>query len=563
MKWLLHRHSRDARPLAGCHSGIAFGGLRMFVDKIHSGEGLGDSSGGSGTAIAVVPNSRVAGPPLAATAPGELPMVEGEHRSIAVQTERSDRFIDPRPHRSAARVWRRRYRLRLVGVDVIGVMAGLALAALLGRAPFEVPVAAGAGWLVAATLYRNYSDDVLESRRDQFIRIARTFAVTVGILAVAAWVLSWRVAPAALLFQLSLTSTLATIGRYLLARAMRRRRIKCRASKRVLVAAPSRVGATLVRAIGAAPQSGLHVVGVCLPGNESDQPSDALDTLNVRVVGELTDILDAVAGLDAEMVIVSSGAEMPPERLRWLAWQLEGSGVELVVAPGVIEASDQRLSVRTVAGVPLVGLAQPRYDGAARWVKNAAERAVALVAVMLLSPLFVTIAALIRATSSGPAVFTQTRVGRDGRRFTIYKFRSMAVDAESQLADLADVNEAADGLLFKIREDPRVTKVGAILRKYSLDELPQLFNVVLGSMSLVGPRPPLPTEVDQYSDEVSRRLLVKPGLTGLWQVSGRSDLSWDESVRLDLRYIENWTIAGDLKILAKTFGAVAGASGSY
>ena len=182
---------------------------------------------------------------------------------------------------------------------------------------------------------------------------------------------------------------------------------------------------------------------------------------------------------------------------------------------------------------------------------------------MLLLPLLLAIVAAVRLTSSGPALFRQTRIGQDGREFTLLKFRSMYADAEARRAELLSRNERAEGLLFKIKDDPRITPVGRWLRKFSLDELPQLINVLTGRMSLVGPRPPLPEEVALYQDDVRRRLLVKPGLTGLWQISGRSDLDWDESVRLDLRYVENWSFTLDLMILWKTMSTVVRGRGAY
>ena len=185
-----------------------------------------------------------------------------------------------------------------------------------------------------------------------------------------------------------------------------------------------------------------------------------------------------------------------------------------------------------------------------------------MLALLALSPLMLAIAFAIRLSDKGPVLFTQTRVGKDGRTFKIYKFRTMVVDAEARLAELRQKNEF-DGVLFKIRSDPRITAVGARLRKWSLDELPQLFNVLLGEMSLVGPRPALPDEAARYADHVRRRLVVKPGLTGMWQVNGRSDLSWDETVRLDLRYVENWSLALDLQILWKTIAVIFRGSGAY
>jgi exopolysaccharide biosynthesis polyprenyl glycosylphosphotransferase len=206
---------------------------------------------------------------------------------------------------------------------------------------------------------------------------------------------------------------------------------------------------------------------------------------------------------------------------------------------------------------------QPQLSGLGRVTKGVVDRLVAASALVLLAPVLGMVAAAVRLTSPGPALFRQTRVGKGGREFTLYKFRSMVVGAEQRVSELIDLNENADGLLFKVKRDPRVTRVGRFLRRYSIDELPQLINVVRGDMSLVGPRPPLPGEVARYELHVHRRLMVRPGLTGLWQVSGRSALTWDESVRLDLRYVENWSLALDLMILWKTVFAVAKGSGAY
>jgi len=204
----------------------------------------------------------------------------------------------------------------------------------------------------------------------------------------------------------------------------------------------------------------------------------------------------------------------------------------------------------------------PQLSGLRLVVKDLFDRCIAAAALILLFPLMSVLASLIWLYDRGPALFTQTRVGKNGRVFKIYKFRTMVVDAEKRRAELLESNDH-DGILFKIRKDPRITGVGAHLRRWSIDELPQLMNVLLGDMSLVGPRPALPDEAAKYADHVRRRLVVKPGLTGLWQVSGRSDLSWEESVRLDLRYVENWSFALDVQILWKTFFALVRRSGAY
>jgi exopolysaccharide biosynthesis polyprenyl glycosylphosphotransferase len=249
-------------------------------------------------------------------------------------------------------------------------------------------------------------------------------------------------------------------------------------------------------------------------------------------------------------------------RLRELAWELEKTGTDLCVAPALLDVAGPRTTIRPVAGLPLLHMDHPEFTGTKQVIKDAFDKLVGLSALALTAPVFLFVTLIIRLDDGGPAFFRQTRVGRDGRDFTVYKFRTMVMDAEKLKTELAASNDH-DGVLFKMRKDPRITKVGSWLRRWSLDELPQLLNVVRGDMSLVGPRPALPDEAARYGDYVRRRLVVKPGLTGLWQVNGRSDLSWEESVRLDLRYVENWSLVLDLQILWKTLSAVWRGSGAY
>jgi exopolysaccharide biosynthesis polyprenyl glycosylphosphotransferase len=237
--------------------------------------------------------------------------------------------------------------------------------------------------------------------------------------------------------------------------------------------------------------------------------------------------------------------------------------VDLAIVPMLVGVAAERISVDTVDGLPLLHIRAPILSGPLRVVKDAIERATAAALLVLLAPLMFALGVLVRATSPGPALFRQIRVGLDGAEFTCIKFRTMVADAERMREQLDHLNEKSDGVLFKIRRDPRITSVGRVLRKCSLDELPQLFNVLRGEMSLIGPRPPLPTEVAKYDDLVRRRLAVKPGITGLWQVSGRSMLSWDESVRLDLSYVENWSPRLDAEILLRTTSAVVRGTGAF
>jgi exopolysaccharide biosynthesis polyprenyl glycosylphosphotransferase len=249
--------------------------------------------------------------------------------------------------------------------------------------------------------------------------------------------------------------------------------------------------------------------------------------------------------------------------LRKLSWALEGSRAGLIVAPALMDVAGPRIAIRPMCGLPLLHVEQPELTGGRRVVKSALDHVAAALGLLVLLPLLLAVAVAVKLDSRGPILFKQKRVGRFGEEFTILKFRTMCLNAESMLPDVIHLNRNADGLLFKAPDDPRLTRVGRILRKYSIDELPQLINVLTGSMSLVGPRPPLPSEVARYHDHHHRRLLVKPGLTGLWQISGRADLSWEEAVRLDLRYVENWSLATDLLIVWKTAAVVLRGHGAY
>ena len=273
------------------------------------------------------------------------------------------------------------------------------------------------------------------------------------------------------------------------------------------------------------------------------------------------DVLALVREVGGDTIAVCGSASAEPGELRRLAWQLEGSGVDLVVAPQLTDIAGPRVHIRPIEGLPLLHVEEPTLSGPALLVKNLMDRVAAGLGLLMLVPLFAAIALAIRISDPGPVFFRQPRVGHEGRTFRVWKFRTMYVDAEERLAGLVDRNET-DGMLFKMKQDPRVFPVGRFLRATSLDELPQLINVLWGEMSLVGPRP-LPADDGDFLGDVRRRLLVRPGMTGLWQVSGRSDLSWDEAVRLDLYYVDNWSLAYDLSILWRTVGVVLARKGAY
>jgi exopolysaccharide biosynthesis polyprenyl glycosylphosphotransferase len=316
----------------------------------------------------------------------------------------------------------------------------------------------------------------------------------------------------------------------------------------------------VVGQINASSGAAYEVVGAVLDTDSATARSGALE--NINVVSGLEHVAEYATALGVDGVVVAGQPREDADFIHDLAWALEGRTVELILATSLANVAGPRVHYRPVDGLPLLHVEIPQFEGGKHALKRVLDIVVSGIALVLLAPLFLLLAILIKLDSAGPAFFSQERVGRGEQTFRILKFRSMVIDAPELQEQLRDQNEGM-GPLFKIKNDPRITRLGRMLRKYSLDELPQLVNVLMGDMSLVGPRPPLMCEVQDYEAYVHRRLYIKPGLTGMWQVNGRSELSWEESVRLDLYYVENWSIAGDIIILWRTFRVVMNPVGAY
>jgi exopolysaccharide biosynthesis polyprenyl glycosylphosphotransferase len=346
-------------------------------------------------------------------------------------------------------------------------------------------------------------------------------------------------------------------------RVLARKRARGLCQTSVLVVGGEHSVRNLARSFDRGTADGYNVVGVCVPAHyRSSGDTITVDGRSIPVLGDEHDVVDAIERSGADTVAVTATEHLGHHGLREMVWDLEQLDVDMVVAPGMMDVSGPRLEMRPVAGLPLIHVEKPRYHGAKRFGKTSFDLLFATVALVLTSPVMVVAAVAVKATSRGPVFYKSERMGMDGRPFPMLKFRSMVDDADKHSATLSGRNDGA-GVLFKLREDPRVTRVGRVMRKFSIDELPQFINVLRREMSVVGPRPPLRVEVESYESEVHRRLLVKPGVTGLWQVSGRSDLSWEDSVRLDLSYVENWSMVGDMLIIAKTLKAVVASDGAY
>jgi exopolysaccharide biosynthesis polyprenyl glycosylphosphotransferase len=469
-------------------------------------------------------------------------------------------------------MWTTRYRRYAVMLDFASMLAAGVIAFVLRfpgvpqepNVPYVVlTVVLPLLFLPTLVLCRAYQPRFVGIGWEEFHRVLRAGFVLTASVAIAAYATKTEVARGYVVMALPLGTLLALVSRYRLRKWLHKKRWNGEYMRRVVAVGHRTSVADLIKLLREKRYHGMDIVGVCLPPALASGEDAVAEVEGVPVLGDFWQAASVVQRSGADSVAVLACPEMDGVALRRLAWQIERDDIELVVAPALMDVTGPRISIRPVAGLPLLHVEHPELEGYRKLLKGLFDRACALAGLALLSPLLLVVAFLVKVTSHGPVMFRQTRVGRDGREFTVLKFRTMVVDAEQRKDELVACNEQAGGVLFKIKSDPRITAVGRRLRRYSLDELPQLFNVLRGEMSLVGPRPPLPDEVARYGGDVYRRLAVKPGMTGLWQVNGRSDLTWEESVRLDLRYVDNWTLALDLQILWKTWSAVFRGSGAY
>ena len=477
---------------------------------------------------------------------------------------------------ASARRWQHQYSRRLRITDALIVCASVALAQVIrfGDSPhvsgypgvvmtlFSILFAAL--WLSLIAGFRSRSVRVIGAGIEEYRRIVSASFWTFGIIAMATLLAKIFLARGYLAVALPI-GTMGLLASRLLWRyyiAGKRTRGEC--LTRVLAIGDRKGVSQLVEELTRDPRDGYVVVGAGIPGyGPSRGKTLAIKGQEIPILGDETHAFAAIAHHNADTVALTGTERFGAQGIRQLMWRLETMDVDLVMAPGVMDVAEGRLALRPVAGFPLLHVEKPQYQGAKSFQKRGFDFCFALAALLGTSPLLIAAAIAIKLSSKGPVFYPSERIGLDGKPFTMLKFRTMVDGADLQVQQLLALNESDGGVLFKIREDPRITAVGRILRRLSIDELPQFINVLRQDMSVVGPRPPLPREVLQYNGDVKRRLLVKPGVTGLWQVNGRSDLPWDESVRLDLSYVDNWSMASDFLLIAKTLKAVVSSDGAY
>ncbi|WP_291038599.1 sugar transferase [Herbiconiux sp.] len=415
-----------------------------------------------------------------------------------------------------------------------------------------ISVAILAAWLLMLHVYGTREHRVVGAGSQEYRLIADATIRVFGLVAIVALLLQISLARGYVLIAFPLGLVVLIFSRWMWRQWLGVKRVRGEFSSLVLLVGSRSSVLHISTELARQPEAGYRVVGVCVPPPRPHDPP--LEDL--LVLGDLDSARSALDQVGADTVVITSADDLPPQRVRELSWSLQPGRQHLVMAPSLIDIAGPRLHTRPVAGLPLIHVETPRYGGWKQFSKRLFDTVGSAALLILLSPAFLAIVLAVRLSSKGPIFYRQERIGRHGDPFKMLKFRSMRVGADAELAALLAAQGTSDKPLFKVVDDPRVTRIGSVLRKYSIDEIPQLWNVLRGDMSLVGPRPQREGEVKLYDNAAKRRLIVQPGMTGLWQVSGRSSLSWDDAIRLDLYYVENWSLTGDIVILWRTVRAV-------
>ena len=468
--------------------------------------------------------------------------------------------------------WPQRYAVLIAITDLVVVAASIAGAQVLRfgldavdaariEHSFELSlnytllsVLLAAIWFASLSITGTRDPRIVGTGSTEYRRIVDATFRVFGLVAIVVFLIKLDLVRTYILIALPAGLILLLVSRFLWRRWLVAQRRHGRYSYRVLLAGSDASVAAIARDLERDPKNGYHVVAAVTPTGDAG--------LAVPTTSDLDTIPERMAEHGADTLVLTSSDRLSPDRIRAISWGLEAGRQHLVMAPSLTDVGGPRIHSRPVSGLPLLHVETPRYRGAQAFTKRTFDLVVGLLSVVVLSPAFLVLAIGVKATSPGPVLYRSPRIGRGGRPFDMLKFRSMKVGAHEELADLLRQQGKDDRPLFKIDGDPRITRFGQFIRRYSLDELPQFFNVIGGSMSLVGPRPQMPEEVALYDDVAHRRLLRRPGITGLWQVSGRSNLPWEEAMRLDLYYIENWSLIGDIEILFRTIRVVLAKDGA-
>ncbi|MHA7239336.1 sugar transferase [Arthrobacter sp. TMS1-12-1] len=468
----------------------------------------------------------------------------------------------------------RRYPRRLAVIDAVVVIWATAGAFLIrfgladdtGAEPLQTyavfSVILSLAWWVMLGAWDSRSPRVLGSGAEEYKRVFGASLWLFGLIAILSYAFRYDTARGYVGLALPAGVIGLLVARWMVRQILSGERRHGRSSSQVLIVGGANAVDHLATSLRKNPLAGYTPVAAYVTSGSSGSLRANPDIAVIGSGSDVASIMHAIEACRADSVAVSAGSNLDPDVLRRLGWALAAQETRLILAPALTDIAGPRIHTQPVAGLPLVHVSTPKLTGGSRVLKRLFDITGSAGLLIVFSPLLLVLAVLVKLSSPGPVFYTQERIGVGGATFRMIKFRSMKQDADAQLATLLVSQGSADTPLFKVKDDPRITRVGRALRKYSLDELPQLFNVLRGSMSLVGPRPQRAGEVALYDDAAHRRLYVSPGMSGLWQVSGRSNLTWEESIKLDLYYVENWSLMQDIVILFKTFKAVFAGHGA-
>lgn len=548
-----HSCGVDSSSKSPASTGSPLGGKPAFVQNVD----VAEPQGAQNSARTEVPQRRRSDPGYR--------LVGGSPRVVLLRSA---------AQRRRAQDWIDTYQRNLLITDVV-IVGAMVFASQATRLPDTATVSVrGVGgfsywllscalvllWMAALGLSNAWDKNILGAGPSEYHRITQATFYLFGFIGTLSFITRTEVARGYLAMALPLGLLGMLAGRWVWRQLLNEHRKSGTHTNTVLVLGSRASAASLASRLRSSPSSGYRVVGLCTPlGSTSDDSSvDGFELL-----GTLDNVVDAIEQSKTNTVAVSSSEHFGSDQVRQLAWQLEGTGVRLVLAPSLTDVAGPRIHIRPVAGLPLMLVQEPHFRGPKLALKTTLDVIVALVVLTLLSPVLLVTAAAIKMSDRGPVFFRHERVGYGGRQFKVWKFRSMRIGAESRINEVKTAAGQGDATFYKSAGDPRISPLGAFLRKTSIDELPQLFNVLAGQMSLVGPRPLVPGEGAEIGNFVERRMLVRPGITGLWQVSGRSDVTAEERIRLDFYYVENWSVIGDVLIMAKTVKTVLTGAGAY
>ncbi|GGG29151.1 polyprenyl glycosylphosphotransferase [Rhodococcoides trifolii] len=468
--------------------------------------------------------------------------------------------------RSPRQTWQRSYvkQALILDISIVAAAAGFAFLVDMGGKTSVGPgqsISMAVLWTLFLAVLRTRDTAIVGNGYEEYRRVITATAALVGVIAIVALFLQAGIAREYLVLSFPTGLIGLVLGRHFLRRRLAQSRGRGENVNDMIVVGTVESVRSLSHRFDSTASAGYRVIGACVPNYDGD--TLVVGDRIVPVFGDLSSLDFAITTTTATAVAVASTEQLGYEGMKNLAWKLDNHDIDLIVSPGVADLSVPRMRIEPIDGLPILQIGQPSFEGAHVAAKSVFGFFLASFGLVVTAPVLLAAAIAIKLEDGGPVFFRQRRVGRGGKVFRIWKLRTMVVNADSIVSDARDAAGQNESVFYKSANDARITKIGRFLRRTSIDELPQLFNVIAGDMSIVGPRPLVEGEGSNIAHFIQRRSLVKPGVTGLWQVSGRSDVTEEERIRLDHLYIDNWSPVQDLVIVWRTIAAVIKSDGAY